>query len=479
MIKNERQYKITKTELAKLEQALSESGLQKETGIDPLLLRAEQEGIRSQMADLRAEVREYDVLREGKFVFPSLSAFVDFPAILIKARIARGLTQKELATKLGLKEQQIQKYEATDYASANFSRIKEVARALGIDVPVASTHRPATVSLAKLINRLKAVGIDRELILRRVLPPSLADTAIDSEDAASDSFVYQVAYYVGKVFGWSPQDIVQADKELIMDMTLAPVKLKVAANANERRVNAYVVYTHYLALILIQAARNKEPQQPPENPYRTRDELLGRYGSLTLESVMDYLWDLGYVILPLNDQGAFHGAYFRENYRHVIVLKQKTSSSSRWMFDALHEAYHSIQEPKSPNVVMVDSDSFVTRQASKEELTANQYAGAVLLGKNPQRLAEQCLTEAGHDLRMLKSAVQRVASSENVPVDSLANYLAYRLSLQGQNWWGAAENLQASGPDPFAVAKGMLLQHVDLSKLAESDIQIVQRALLN
>jgi hypothetical protein len=79
---------------------------------------------------------------------------------------------------------------------------------------------------------------------------------------------------------------------------------------------------------------------------------------------------------------------------------------------------------------------------------------------------------------MLKSAVKRVASIENVPVDSLANYLAFRLSLEGTNWWGTAENLQNAGSNPFVIAKDVLLDRVDLSKLSDSDIQLVQRALI-
>ena len=42
-----------------------------------------------------------------------------------------GLSQKELADRIGLKEQQIQRYEATEYASASLTRIQEIIGALG------------------------------------------------------------------------------------------------------------------------------------------------------------------------------------------------------------------------------------------------------------------------------------------------------------------------------------------------------------
>ena len=58
----------------------------------------------------------------------------DLPMLLIKARIAGGLTQRELADRMGLKEQQIQRYEATDYAAAKWSRIREVADVLSMEL---------------------------------------------------------------------------------------------------------------------------------------------------------------------------------------------------------------------------------------------------------------------------------------------------------------------------------------------------------
>ena len=64
----------------------------------------------------------------------ALREAVNLPELLIKAHIARGLTQRELADRVGLKEQQIQKYEATDYVAAKWSRIREVADVLSMEL---------------------------------------------------------------------------------------------------------------------------------------------------------------------------------------------------------------------------------------------------------------------------------------------------------------------------------------------------------
>ena len=136
MIKNERQYKITKAQAARFSNALDSLRRRPrdENRLHPLIAKAQEEALTSQLTDLESELKEYEALKSGQFQLDSLKVFADLPSILIKARIAQGLSQKELAERVGLKEQQIQRYEATDYASANLSRIKEVASAFEVEV---------------------------------------------------------------------------------------------------------------------------------------------------------------------------------------------------------------------------------------------------------------------------------------------------------------------------------------------------------
>ena len=133
MIKNERQYRITKAQAERFLEALRE--LDGETaeglGLHPLLFKAKKDAVRSQLSDLEEELRDYVRLKSGEFEFGRLDSVADVPMLLIRARIARGLSQKTLAGRLGLKEQQIQRYEASEYASASLARIRSVAEVLG------------------------------------------------------------------------------------------------------------------------------------------------------------------------------------------------------------------------------------------------------------------------------------------------------------------------------------------------------------
>ena len=133
MIKNERQYRITKAQAARFAKTLERlrQGSGGTAGAHPRIVQAQADAIRSQLADLEREMREYETLRAGGYGLEELSVVDELATVLIKARIGQGLSQRDLAERIGVKEQQIQRYEATDYATASLARIREVASALG------------------------------------------------------------------------------------------------------------------------------------------------------------------------------------------------------------------------------------------------------------------------------------------------------------------------------------------------------------
>ena len=131
MIKNERQYWVTRSEIERFERLLTESEKNEaDDDVHPLIAKARRDASNSKLLDLKAELQEYESLKAGKFDMSGLMIVSALPEMLIKARIARGMSQRDLAERIGLKEQQIQRYEATDYASASLSRIMDVVAGL-------------------------------------------------------------------------------------------------------------------------------------------------------------------------------------------------------------------------------------------------------------------------------------------------------------------------------------------------------------
>jgi ribosome-binding protein aMBF1 (putative translation factor) len=131
MIQNQRQYKVTKGQISNLTRAL-EAARKASGKMDPRVVRAMVAGIHSQIEELREQVQEYEKLAEAASL--SLRSAEDLPQLLIKARVARGYTQKDLAEKVNVKAQLIQKYEATNYRSASFKRVLAIIKALHLDL---------------------------------------------------------------------------------------------------------------------------------------------------------------------------------------------------------------------------------------------------------------------------------------------------------------------------------------------------------
>jgi ribosome-binding protein aMBF1 (putative translation factor) len=136
VIKNEKQYRITRAQVRRFEDAVTELGSQaRPANIVPRLWQAQRDAAESQLADLRQEVAAYEQLHSGRGKSIVLETVEDLPKALIQARIASGLTQQGLATRLGVKTQQVQRDEATEYEGASFARIRRVIQALGLRTP--------------------------------------------------------------------------------------------------------------------------------------------------------------------------------------------------------------------------------------------------------------------------------------------------------------------------------------------------------
>ncbi len=135
MITNERQYKITKNQLQSFEQAHAAAlATDPAPGVQPRIQQAMQEGLASQIEDLREQVRRFEALRAGEVAGIVVTSLLGLLPALIEARIAAGLTQQALAERLGIAEQQVQRYEATMYAGVSIERIQAVADAVGLRI---------------------------------------------------------------------------------------------------------------------------------------------------------------------------------------------------------------------------------------------------------------------------------------------------------------------------------------------------------
>lgn len=469
MITNDRQLANTRTQAARFRASLEalEGGSMDATDLHPLLKTAQVDAVRSQLEDLEREIQDYEALRSGRVSRFDLTSLGALPDTLIKARIAAGLSQRDLADRLSLKEQQIQRYEAARYDGASFRRLVDVADAIGLTIhnQVELLNRSGPKAI---VANLKAIGLDDRFIRRRLAP----DLALDEDDASD------LAERVGHVFGWAPSAILAGASLDVMALGGASARFKMPKGRDGQSVTLYAAYAYRLAEICAAAMQDRPRFDVPTDWSAFRQAVIDRYDALDFRTVLSFAWDLGIVVLPLNDPGAFHGACWRRGGVNVIVLKQALRYPARWLFDLLHELRHAGEAPGATEFEVVEgAETSDDRRNAPEERQASWFSGQVALDGRAEDLVKICMTRSGGDLRRMKSAVEAVADEEGFSPGQLANYMAFRLSLQGENWWGPAANLQDAAFDPLVHARDVFFERFAFDRLDDPDLSLLTLAL--
>jgi DNA-binding Xre family transcriptional regulator len=143
IIQNQRQYNITKGWLARFEKSLIANDARDPRDLPPNIDPGMHDAIVSEIGSLRAQMDHYEKLRDGRITGREITSLDDLPDALIEARIAAKLTQRQLAERIGVAEQQIQRWEANDYSGVNLTRLQEIADALGVQMHDTITYNSA------------------------------------------------------------------------------------------------------------------------------------------------------------------------------------------------------------------------------------------------------------------------------------------------------------------------------------------------
>ena len=483
MITNERQYRITRKKAHSFAQAITAFDERPDNRADvhPRLVQAEREAMKSQLADLRVELEEYEQLKSSGLSIISVGSFEELADGLIKARIAGGLSQRALAQRLKLKEQQIQRYEAERYASASYQRLCQVARALELRIENEILLPVVPDSFEGLLAKVGQVGLSRDFVVRRLL--SSADAAIADGEVPDQSedprLTVKAAAVLERVFGWRRDDIFGAQALSAPRTAAAAARFKMPKRRRDGATGLFAAYANHLAVVTIRGMAGYPAESIPTDPSEMRKKILDRgKGKDDLRTVLHTVWDLGVAVLPLKGKGTFHGACWRYEGRNAILLKQTSKHEARWTFDLLHEVFHAAQRPEEETFELVEAKATSSeRRESDEEIAASQFAGNVMLDGKADELAEGCVAQASNMLPRLQGVVRRVAKKRGVSVGALANYLAFRLSWQGLNWWGAAANLQSQDQDPWTVVRDVFIERYPYHIEDGIDRSLLDRAL--
>lgn len=146
MISNERQYNKTKRSIEAFQAQLEES--RRRYADDPVLFQLQASQLLRYIEDFGREIADYEQATQGDLA-PIMPAFnprsgrLEIARALTKLRLAKGMTQEELATRLGSHQPSITRWENEEYESYRLGDLRKVASALGRDLDVVFLERPA------------------------------------------------------------------------------------------------------------------------------------------------------------------------------------------------------------------------------------------------------------------------------------------------------------------------------------------------
>jgi HTH-type transcriptional regulator/antitoxin HigA len=142
MIKNEKQYKISKKLLNDINENIA--NLKKDTTQHPLKIKLLLASALNMQKEVEQDILLYETLKTNKVAILKERLFSDLPSLLIEFKIKSGLTQKEFAAQLGIKEQQLQRYEADNFKSVTFKNLLRFLEAIGLEIIIKETRMTRT-----------------------------------------------------------------------------------------------------------------------------------------------------------------------------------------------------------------------------------------------------------------------------------------------------------------------------------------------
>jgi HTH-type transcriptional regulator/antitoxin HigA len=327
-----------------------------------ILAKAEIEALRSEYENLSLQLHEYETLKSGTIEILKAPNLEKLPSILIRARIAKGLSQRQLADAIGLKEQQIQRYEAEEYASANLRRLADVSNALGLNISEIAEFRATSQ---------RPLDVDTD------------------DDLAWDQFPIKEMYR-RNWFKESPGSLEAAvanAEELVKEFVTASLDKPVQAFARQRVrsggiLNRYALIAWQCRIIALanqQSLQYKYKQTTITKEWLTQVAQLSRADDW-MQKVIEYLLDCGIRLVVeshLPNTYLDGAAILLSDGSPVIGMTLRYDRLDNFWFVLLHELIHVIKHLHKGDIESIFDDLDV--EAGDIEQEADEQAGEILV----------------------------------------------------------------------------------------------------
>ena len=139
MIRNETEYQTSVRRLSdELARQKEQEAKLRELGLSKNEIKRAMDPVRSFHVQLQEEVESYERLKRGEF--EEVRNFDRLGLLLTALRISRGMSQRELAERLGVHESQVSRDERNEYRGITVERANRILTALGVEITSTVTH---------------------------------------------------------------------------------------------------------------------------------------------------------------------------------------------------------------------------------------------------------------------------------------------------------------------------------------------------
>lgn len=466
MIKGRREYEVTQSWVRNFEWSLSALDGSTEHGRGPIA-DVKRDALRSQLGDLRAEVAEYERLVSGSAGNVPCD-LEDLPGTLIRRRLSMGMSERDVAERLGLEEQQVLEYERTDYEGAGYDTMLRVLSVLSVDGDEGMVYGGAAADFDGAIARLSAIGVDRRFLNERVLcdPDEAQDGALQERNKP------KLLARLGALFGWTSGQVL-GDKPL----SLGPATQDISVRGVDPG-RLHVEYAKSMARILGRASRRCGAPRGPGGLDALRENMMNRSGPPSFAQLVDCAWGSGIPVMRLASL-AFRSACLRGGGPAVVILSADRTNEMGLMLDLLRGVHCAEEGGECVHAGCAPGGAC--------EATADEFAYDVLLRGDADGLFRMCLDrctarDSGggrNGLPALVEAAIDVARGRDVRPDSLACYVMDRLvgGMAPSRYPAPIRGLQKHVKDWPAVVSDALLARADLSAINRTELALLGGAV--
>lgn len=233
-------------------------------------------------------------------------------------------------------------------------------------------------TVTNLMRRLSRAGFDASFVRSAILPDWW-----DDECAGDPELLPEVELRVARFLGY-PLSTVQDPESALAAPVVAGARLRRVRGVDGDRLAPAIHSALQVGGAVVRNFRDRERTHAalPRDGREWRRELAPPDGTVTLDDILDDLWERGIPVVPLDvlPTPSFQGLACIVEDHPVILLGHKHDEPGRVAFFVAHEAGHIAREDCSPDRPVIDEEDLIVDETAMEQ-AADRYAIQALVGE--------------------------------------------------------------------------------------------------